>query len=185
MDNTFKKALLNDRLYDKKSLIYENGELTEIEDMLDDDRVHEGSLGHFANMRISTEMGIRFVLPLTRVSRSFEDPEYVVDIEEIYQIQSSNRFLSIEKMADVDRQALVERFDEEEELVALPEADDRNQWTGLIECDSENMMLGFVEVFRDKSNVEYVLKYAGTGNYTEIRLEKNNIMRSIYRRNLR
>ncbi|WP_455718537.1 hypothetical protein, partial [Anaerosporobacter sp.] len=118
--------LKNDKLYDKRSLIWENDDLLEIDDDMDSNVIQEGRLGEFPNKRIQTKMGIVILLPLVRDNKTLDEIEDKIDDYNIYQLRSENRFLKLVKLLDYEYQNRIQSYDETKDFYKIPIEDNGN-----------------------------------------------------------
>lgn len=175
MDATMKELLCGDRLKDRRSLVFENGLLRQIDDPMDANGLPEGRMGEFPRLRVRTALGVTLFLPITRASVCLEDADVMCDTPTAYTLRASVRFLSLEKRDAPEPDA---------DLVPWPagQGDERAEhWVGILSGE----MVGIVSRFTGNDGSSYVLTYAGTGNFTDIRMEHSNVLHGILQRVLR
>lgn len=175
MDATMKELLCADTLKDRRSLLFENGLLRQIDDPMDADGLPEGRMGEFPRLRLQTALGVPLLLPITRASACLKDADVVCDTPTACTLRASSRFLSLEKRDAPEPDA---------DLVSWPagQGDERAEhWVGIFSGE----MVGIVSRFTGNDGSSYVLTYAGTGNFTDIRMEHSEILGVILRRVLR
>ncbi|MBE6985156.1 MAG: hypothetical protein E7434_06060 [Ruminococcaceae bacterium] len=175
MDLQTKALLQEDKLYDKKSLIFENDVLSQVEDANDDDRLPEGRLGEFPLLRFHTQMKVPLIVPLTKNSRTLKEAEVAEDSDCRFLLHSDNRYLCLEKLGTESMQW--ESLESNDEFIQKAE----NEWLGILETPY-GKMLGTVNLLISADNTAVLLTYAGIGNYTDIQMEKNNIQAFVLRR---
>lgn len=178
-------SLKKDKLYDKKSLIWENGEIREVADDMDSNTIQEGRLGEFPIKVIRTKMGVTISLPLVANNKTLDYAEDSIDDQNIYQLRSENRILKLEKLLNNEYQDRIQNNDKTKDLYKIPMEDKENYlftYEGLIDSDKYGTMLGTIVFFKGKSGDIYEFTYAGIGNYTDIKMEKDIIVKRIYRR---
>lgn len=179
-----KNLLLNDKLYDKTSLIWENNELYEIEDKWDVDNILEGRLGEFSNERIITKMGITFIFPIVKKNKELLKNNNIVDNVTVYKMLSENRYLKIERLENSEYENKISGINNIKFLyeVLLEESNNcLSVYEGLIETESYGLMLGTIVFLSGKDEKVYEFIYAGKGNYTDVKMEKNNILKNLMR----
>ena len=179
MDTNMKKLLCDDVLYDRRSLVYENGTLQEIDDPLDTDQLQEGRMGEFFIKRMKIHMGLMLRLPITKASRALDGAQTLTDTNTAFVLGAGNRFLSLEKEGSAPDE---EQLDKDPQLVRWDGSDAPDgvtQWVGTV---GSGTMLGIVSRFNGRDGAPYVFTYAGTGNFTDIRMEHSEILNAILRR---
>ena len=179
-----KNLLLNDKLYDKTSLIWENNELYEIEDKWDVDNILEGRLGEFSNERIITKMGITFIFPIVKKNKELLKNNNIVDNVTVYKMLSENRYLKIERLENSEYENKISGINNIKFLyeVLLEESNNcLSVYEGLIETESYGLMLGTIVFLSGKDEKVYEFIYAGKGNYNDVKMEKNNILKNLMR----
>jgi len=182
MDMNMKKLLCEDTLYDQRSLVYENGVLQEVDDPRDTDKIQEGRMGEFFIKRMKLHMGLMLMLPITRASRPLDAAQVLADTDTLFALAAENRFLSVEKG---ERAQSEEKMDGRSDLVRWSggnAGDGVTQWVGTVDTGTFGTMLGIVSRFSGADGSVYVLTYAGTGNYTDIRMEHREILKAFLRR---
>lgn len=185
MDRNIIKILLEDQLYDKKSLIFENGIIREIYDEYDSDKIIEGRLGEFEVKRIKGKMGVFISIPLTRTNKDIIETKDIVDEDNLFQLRTPTRFLSLKKMSYSESVTEIKNIMHNESLLEYP-GDKNNEklkeFVGFINSELYENMLGFECILLQNEGEGYVFKYAGKGNFTDIIMEKNNILKLLCRR---
>lgn len=179
MDTNMKKLLCDDVLYDRRSLVYENGTLQEIDDPLDTDQLQEGRMGEFFIKRMKIHMGLMLRLPITKASRALDGAQTLTDTDTAFVLAAENRYLSLEKGASAPVET---QFGTDPDLVPWDGSDAPDgvtQWVGTV---GSGTMLGIVSRFNGRDGAPYVFTYAGTGNFTDIRMEHGEILNAILRR---
>lgn len=177
--------LKDDKLYDKKSLIWENGNIKEVADDMDSNNIQEGRLGEFPIKRIQTQIGVIIQLPLVKNNKTLDKTEDIISDINIYQLRSENRFLKLEKLFDREYQRRIQNYNESKDLYKITMDVNENYlftYEGLIDTEKYGIMIGTTCLFKDKSNQIYEFTYAGIGNYTDIKMEKDFIIKRIYGR---
>lgn len=177
--------LRDDKLYDKKSLIWENGEIREVADDMDSNTIQEGRLGEFPIKVIRTKMGVTILLPLVANNKTLDYAEDCIDNQNIYQLRSENRLLKLEKMLNHEYLDRIQNYDETKDLYKICMEDKENYlftYEGFIDADKYGTMIGTINLFKGNSNEIYEFTYAGIGNYTDIKMEKDIILKRIFRR---
>lgn len=181
MEKKFIKLLQNDVLYDGRSIIFYKGSITEIIDENDGIQLLEGRLGEFPIERIETKMGILLYIPLTKTSHVLFETEDITDEEDKYQIVTKTRFLCVKKIAFKKSNAQMEFYKENKDFVCNVKNKDVLEYMGLLKTGQYGKMLGFVSFIEGKDEV-YILKYAGEGNFTDVRIEQEIILKFMRKR---
>ncbi len=181
MDIKTVEMFKNDKYYDRKSLVFENGILTVEKDELDRENVPEGRLGEFMSRMVRANLGVTLRLPVTKKSESIETAIEVENTDKAYCIETADRFFSFEKYSQADLSALEEKFSGDDHLVkvSLGDSDRDPSYLGFVQTHSGAQMVGVVKIIDPMSDEGYVLKYAGCGNFTDIRMECDEILFSI------
>lgn len=178
-----KKLIQSDKLSDKKSLVWEDNELYEIEDKRDNNFL-EGRFGEFPSERFSTKMGITFIFPIVKSNRKlFEDCNIVDDVS-IFEMLSENRVLKIEKIENIEYKNRILNINAIEYLQEINPKERCNVlsiYEGLVETEKNGLMLGRIVFLNGKNGLIYEFTYAGKGNYTDIQMEQRNILKSLAR----
>lgn len=175
--------LLSDKLYDKTSLVFENGSLLRISDPKDSNDLPEGRLGEFPIDRFKTSFGLTFFVPLTRRSRTLKDAVPSVNNREAYRVSSENRYLSVEKRESADGPKAVDALNANGNLVKCAvDLPNTLQWLGFVDTQKNGIMLGLVRSIKAADGSYYFVTYAGIGNFTDIRMEFNELAAPIQRR---
>ena len=184
MNITMKQLICEDALYDQKSLIYQDGHLEEIDDPLDRIDVPEGRLGEFRVERVKTKMGVTLQIPVTAASRELADAAPAEDSDTCYRRFVANRFVALEKTDAIQSASIAADFHTDNKLAAwkTPEAGEQTaQWAGLLDTEAGSM-LGIIRMISGKDGSVYILRYAGTGNFTDLQMEEAEIMMALRRR---
>lgn len=139
--------------------------------------------------REETSLGLTLICPDTgKNSKLFETDKYPpADGPDVYRIETPDRFMMLEKRNSNDYAAQVEMLSADLRLIRLDKKITNNEteheiFTGLINTVSNADMIGFVLLAPDGNDAMYTLTYAGIGNYSDIRIEALNIMRSFLNR---
>ncbi len=184
---TNKKVILEmikqDKLYDEKSFMWEDDTLVEMEDELDSNKITEGKLGEFMYERISANMGIKFLFPVVRKNKDLLESPLFTDDQRMYRRIIPNRLFEVKKMEECDFAAACELVEKNEDLYSV--MSDKTEehlgiYEGIIATEEFGNMLGSI-AFIKGSDYIYQLSYAGKGNYTDIKMEKNIILKRITR----
>ena len=177
MDTKTLEMFKNDKYYDRRSLVFENGTLTEEKDDLDRENVPEGRLGEFMARMVRAKLGVSFRLPVTKKSESLETAEEIENTEKLYCIETDDRFFSFEKLSCSEFSALENSLSESGELVKVADGD--FSYLGFVNTYKGVRMVGVVKFIDGSTDDGYVLKYAGLGNFTDIKMECDEILFSI------
>lgn len=175
MNNAMMELLLNDKLFDRRSLVFDNGELTEIDDPFDASDLPEGRLGEFAVSRRSLALGLRLFIPLTKMGRTLEDSENITDADVLFQVSSGQRLLRVEKLSHADADEKLAGFGSCGDFAALRDEDGTPMWFGCFDSPEGVPMLGVTRAAGVGEEFTYLLTYAGIGNFTDIRMEADNV----------
>lgn len=181
MEKKYIEMLRNDKLYDKKSLIYYEGIIEEVIDEFDSDQIMEGRLGEFPVERIKTIMGVPLMIPLTKDSRVLLETEDILDTENMYQIRTETRFLCLVRCSLTEIEKKSREYIESEKYISVYQEGESEKFIGFCNLEEYGEMLGLVSIIRGKKD-SYIFKYAGIGNFTDIRMEQRNILSYICRR---
>lgn len=177
MDAKTLEMFKNDKYYDRKSLVFENGILSEVKDAADRENVPEGRFGEFMSKKVKTKLGVTLRLPVTKSSKSLENAVEAENSDREYRIETDDRFLSIEKLS------LSAPSEAEAELSAdcdlVKTAEDDYSRFGFVRTTKGETMIGIVNLICRSGDEVYLLKYAGTGNFTDIRMEYDEILFSV------
>ncbi len=182
MENAIRKMLVEDKLYDKKSLVFEGGTLREISDPLDSDKLPEGRLGEFPLERFRTAMGITLYVPITKASGSVRNAVPITNSEELFEVCTADRYLSLEKNNANDGSAILRN--NEADLAITENNDGEERLVGFIETPEGDKMLG-IAAKTEIGNVDFVFVYAGIGNFTDIKMEMENVIRFLRSRSVK
>lgn len=185
MDKKMSAMILEDRLYDKKSLIWENGFLKEDTDEFDRKNIQEGRFGEFKIRRIKANIGFPVMIPVTKANTELANTDDMTDEEKILRMCTSTRFLELRKMNEEETVRIQSDLAKNSELFGWEkdwEISEIEEWIGLIDSGNYGNMLGTVSMVKGTDGYNYSLVYAGTGNFTDIRMEKNEILNFLYRR---
>ena len=172
--------LAEDKLYDGKSLLFENGELLEVDDPRDKKNIPEGRLGEFAIEWIRTAMGVVLKVPVTKMTASMVNEAARVDAESIFYAEAENRWMALEKL---DPESLEDRarYLAENADLASVSCEACRKWVGILTSPENRKMAGMIALVGGTGEDGYVLTYAGTGNFTDIKMEQGLILRSLCR----
>ncbi len=176
--------LEKDKLYDEKSLFWENNILSEIQDEDDTDKRTEGRLGEFKIQRIQTKMGIAFFFPIVKLNKSLLDVQNITDEADRYTMENDTRLLCLEKLDAAQAETVVGEYEASSGLRKYTEEVDETDYVvfeGVIPGTGGELFLGTRLLVSDKSDDLYVFTYAGKGNYTDIKMERNIIAKRLIR----
>lgn len=186
MNKNIADMLLSDILYDKTSLVFENGILNKIADPMDSNDLPEGRSGEFPCKRIKINCGITLFVPLTRKSRSFKDAKPSTDTESSFCLLTDNRYLSVEKRTSADAHKLIDAYNSSKSFVqGSSNNPNTTEWLGFLSGNDGKSMLGIVRLIAASDGRMFFVTYAGTGNFTDIRLEMNELLDPLYMRLIR
>ena len=179
-------AISEDKFYDKKSILWDGSTMQVITDELDSKDILDGRFGPFMTIRIETLLGINLYSFCTIHNNDLFSSSAVPDANnsEEYRIETENRFLFIKKHKKDECESLQKAFSDDVRLIELenhgasaPNIFHR-KFSGLVETSSGKIMIGYVLLTAELGNNSYSLVYAGIGNYTDIQVEANQILRS-------
>ncbi len=179
--------LEKDKLFDKKSFIWEKETLKEVNDPLDSNTILEGRLGEFPTKRIITKLGLNLIIPLTANSKTFEETKDLLDEENLFQIRISKRILKLEKRLFNEYENIIEKANKSSLLRNIENTQNLlkqgilSQFEGFIDSDKYGVMLGNINILRGRDSQIFIFTYGGYGNYTDIKMEFNNIVKRIIR----
>ena len=181
MENKYMKMLREDKLYDKKSIIFYENKMEEVVDERDRSNIPEGRLGEFPMERIETAMGLTVILPMTKESCVLGKAKERIDLENQFLIVAETRMFSVQKIPFSEFEMHLENYQKHEDFI-LSRAEVRLQeFKGVFDCKEFGKMLGLISFISGREYV-YLVKYAGKGNFTDIRMEQENIINYIYKR---
>lgn len=181
MEKNYMKMLREDKLYDKKSIVFYENKMEEIADERDCDSLPEGRLGEFPMERIETEMGLTVILPMTKESRVLEKAKERINLEDKFQIAAETRLFGVQKIAFSEYEMHLESYQNHEDFILNRDEEKLQEFMGVFNCEEFGRMLGLLSFIHGKESV-YLVKYAGIGNFTDIRMEQENILNYIYKR---
>ncbi|MBE5961914.1 MAG: hypothetical protein E7256_11150 [Lachnospiraceae bacterium] len=182
------RSLLDgDRLYDKKSLIWENGRINEVQDDRDLKDIPEGRFGEFKVERVNTEMGVKLLLPLTEENKKFKNPNETINTGSHFKIHTENRILELETLTESEYKMMVQACESSKFLYKSSNEENNGlqKYEGMIgeetdgDTHNDKWMLGNVVFFEGQNNEIYAFTYAGIGNYTDIKMESSFILNKI------
>lgn len=175
MDAKTLEMFKNDKYYDRKSLVFENGVLSEVKDELDRENVPEGRLGEFMSITVKAKPGVAIRLPVTKKSESLETAVEAENSDRAYRIETLDRYLSFEKISATDISTAEGELSSDGDLVRVCDS----TYFGFVKTFDGASMIGVVKVVCRQNGEVYILKYAGLGNFTDIRMEFDEILFSI------
>lgn len=177
------QVIAEDKEFDGKSVIWDGEKVQVVDDELDNRNVMDGRYGEFEFVTLKTKLGFDLVLPNTgHNSDLFLADKYpVIDTDDEYNIETPGRFLSIKRESiDSFNQKEAELLSDQELIESSNEAINSEMehklFTGIINTTSGEDMIGFLLLIPGEDSV-YLFRYAGIGNYSDIRVEAFNTMR--------
>lgn len=180
-----KEMLQKEKFFDKKSIVFESGNLTEVEDALDKSNLLEGRLGEIPIERIKTEVGVEVFIPVSRYNKELAKAKAETDTETCFRIETENRVLALDKKTVDAFAGEAACYDQSENMVRwdrnLP-GDGVTEWAGIVDSLHKGPMLGTISAINGLDGNVYVLTYAGIGNFTDIRMEKNSVLKFLYKK---
>ena len=174
----------NDRLHDGKSLVWENNTLAEIKDEADTDNRTEGRMGEFRFERIKTHMGTVIFFPVVKLNQALLEEQNRTEGESFFDMRNETRILRLERFNAVAADSVQADLDASCYLRKLfLEADSENcdVYEGLMEEADGKRYLGTKVLICGKEGEFYVFTYAGMGNYTDIKMERDVILKRLIR----
>lgn len=173
IENMNLELLKKDRLYDGKSLIWGNGMLRQISDSSDSSKLHEGRFGEFPYKIIKTNMGVCLQIPEVKSNLSLCRAAALINDENIYLAVTKERILRLERTVVHEAKA---------EDGNLRKTDDKEEeYEGFIDSGDNGVMAGRIIFLDGKDHTMYKFIYAGTGNYTDIKMEYEIILKRLRR----
>ncbi len=176
--------LKNDKLYDGKSLIWENNKLTEIKDNLDKNNIPEGRLGEFPINKINISMGLELFLPVVKKNKNLINTQDIIDTPKLYQILSENRILKIEQLGNSEYHKKILEYDNLKFMQNISITDNEKYlqiYEGVLNTEKYGAMLGIITFLSGTKDTTFSFTYAGTGNYTDIKMERDTILKKLIR----
>ncbi len=176
--------LENDRLHDGKSLVWENNTLTEIKDEADTDNRTEGRMGEFRFERIKTHMGTDIFFPVVKLNQALLEEQNRTEGEHFFDMRNETRMLRLERFDAVAAERVQEGLGASCYLRKwFLEADGENYdaYEGLMEEAAGKLYLGTKVLIPIEEGSHYVFTYAGMGNYTDIKMERDVILKRLIR----
>lgn len=185
------KAVSEDRLYDKKSILWDGSKMQVITDELDSGDILDGRFGPFMRVKIETALGITLYSFSTMHNKELFSGSWnpAADNSEEYSIETENRYLSLKKYRKDEYGLLLEVFSKDAGLIELENGSimtaDNSQriFSGLIETLSGTVMIGYLLLSTGSGDNTFSLVYAGLGNYSDIQVEAMHIMDSFKKKN--
>jgi hypothetical protein len=179
------QAIAEDKEFDGKSLIWDGEKAQIVDDELDSRDVLDGRYGEFELVTLETGIGFDLVLPKTsHNSDLFMSSEYPpVDTDDEFSIETQDRFLSLKKEgAGTFDQKAAELSSGgglmESDSSAIKSETGHKLFTGIIKTTSGENMAGFLLLINGEDSV-YTFRYAGLGNYSDIRVEAFSAIRRL------
>lgn len=177
-----------DKLFDKKSLVWDNGVLELVDDKYDQKGVPEGRMGEFKIERVLTESGVVLFFPIVKKTEGFFLSGSEVDSAKYYQVAFDQRFLKIEMMTKAEHCSMVEELKHSGMMVECfndKNSDCITEFEGFYCTEDYGDMIGKVSsVLSEKEDMVYTLVYAGKGNYTDIKMEGAFILNRIIKQKI-
>ena len=176
--------LKNDKLYDGKSLIWEDNKLTEIKDNLDKNNIPEGRLGEFPIKKINISMGLDLFLPVVKKNKDLINTHDIIDTPKLYQMLSENRILKIERLENNEYHTKSLEYNNLESMQNISTTDNKETlqiYEGILNTEKYGAMVGIITFLPGTKDTASSFTYAGTGNYTDIKMEKDIILKRLIR----
>jgi|GEM_PF-1794410 len=176
------KAIAEDKEFDGKSIIWDGKTAKIVNDELDIRDVMDGRYGEFELVTLETGLGFDLFIQNTgQNSDLFMSDKYPPsDNADEYSIETPGRFLSIKKESPGTFDRKTSELSSDKDLTesdsdVIKSETEHRLFTGIIKTDSGEDMIGFLLLIPAEDAV-YSFKYAGIGNYSDIRAEAIDTM---------
>lgn len=180
MHNIFVDYYNEDKKGDKRSIFYENGKFSFVNDELDDNNILDGRNGEFRYNRIELKNGyvLRYAETTNNDNLFGNRNNIKKDNDTEFSAVSSNRFLSIDKLQINWNEKSKEFVDSMKDTdcvdvtqkIKITKADKYILYYGMV-CDNQgNSLIGMNCLF-EYNGVVYNFIYGGNGNYEDIKID--------------
>lgn len=184
--NSVLKFISKDKLYDRKSVVWDGNGAQVVYDELDSRSVLDGRYGPFEAVRLETALGAALMGIKTNNNDGLFSADTIPEVDDSseYRLEISNRYLSLKKSDGSGYTTQAEALSADTGLMELDGTAFKSEteyrlFTGIIGTESGSDMIGFRLLSKGSDGSIYCLTYAGLGNYSDIKTEADEVIRSL------